>query len=435
MGEPRVVLSSDEATKVSNDESKDREMAAGWRLVLASAVGVGFGSIGFANYAIGAFIDPLGKEFGWSRVEVQGAIAFGVGLGGFAAPIIGILIDRYGGRSIAIWGLLGVAVGYLMASAAGGNLWFFYLAYAAVAVLGAGSGPVSWTRAVAARFDRRRGLALALTLSGTGMAAIVVPPYAVFLIENYGWRTGYVGLAALPLVALPFVLFFFFPVKAGLSRDNGPSLPTATTSEVASGLTLREAAASYRFWLLLFSILTMTLAISGIAPNLIPALTDKGFTPATAAAVQSVYGISLIVARLGIGWLLDRFWGPAIAALVLTSPVAACIILMGEPSYAAAVIASALIGAAAGAELDLLAFFTARYFGIRNYGRIYGFLYTGVAFGAGLGPVTFAYVADLTGSYAGSFQATLVLFALGGTSILFLGRYPKFAADAAAMNH
>lgn len=401
-------------------------MAVGWRLILASALGVGFGSIGFATYAIGAFIDPLGKEFGWTRAEVQGAIAFGVGLGGFAAPIVGILIDRYGGRSIAIWGLLGVVVGYLMASAAGGDLWLFYLAYAAVAVLGAGSGPVSWTRAVAAQFDRRRGLALALTLSGTGMAAIVVPPYAVFLVENYGWRVGYVGLACLPLVALPFVLLYFFPSRPESAEYTESTAPADATPEAAMGLTLREAAASYRFWLLLFSILAMYLGITGIVPNLIPALTDKGFTPSAAASVQSVYGISLIIARLGIGWLLDRFWGPGVAAFVLTSPVVACLILMGEPSYAAAIAASALIGAAAGAELDLLAFFTARYFGIRNYGRIYGFLYTGVAFGAGLGPVSFAYLSDLTGSYTASFQAALVLFTLGGISILFLGRYPRF---------
>ncbi|HJS09791.1 MFS transporter [Sphingopyxis sp.] len=426
---------NDKIEKALHAEQKDHEISAGWRLILASALGIGFGSVGFATYAIGAFIDPLGKEFGWSRAEVQGAIAFGVGLGGFAAPIIGMLIDRYGGRSIAIYGLLGVTVGYLMASTAGGNLCYFYLAYAAVAVLGAGSGPVSWTRAVAARFDRRRGLALALTLSGTGMAAIVVPPYAVLLVENFGWRVGYVGLACLPLFALPFVLLFFFPAKSGPAAAAAAPVSTDAASAPPTGLTLKQATSSYRFWLLLFSILAMYLGITGIVPNLIPALTDKGFTPSAAAAVQSVYGFSLIVARLGIGWLLDRFWGPAVAALVLTSPVMACLILIGEPNYATAIIASALIGAAAGAELDLLAFFTARYFGIRNYGRIYGFLYTGVAFGAGLGPVAFAYLSDLTGSYNASFQGALVLFALGGTSILFLGRYPNLSAETRPANH
>lgn len=395
------------------------ELVTSWRLILASAFGVGFGSIGFVTYSIGAFVGPLQREFGWSPTEVQGAIAFGVGLGGLMAPVVGYLTDRYGGRRIALWGLVGVAIGYLMAGMSQGSLWYFYLAYAAVALLGAGSGPVTWTRAVAGRFEKSRGLALALTLSGTGMAAIVVPPYAVLVIESGGWRAGYVGLAILPVIALALAAFFFFP-------DGSPSpKQLVPVPEENTGLTLRQAFGSYRFWLLLGSILAMYIAITGIVPNLIPALTDKGFTLAAAASIQSAYGVALIVARLGIGWLLDRFWGPGVAALTLTSPVMACLILMGDPSYETALLASVLVGAAAGAELDLLAFFAARYFGLRNYGRIYGLLYTGVALGAGLGPISFAYLSQVAGSYNVGFQAALVLFAVGGISILFLGRYPK----------
>ena len=406
----------------SPSERTSGEFSSGWRLIMACAFGVGFGSIGFVTYSIGAFIDPLGREFGWTRTEVQGAIAFGVGLGGFFAPIVGYMIDRYGGRKIALWGLVGVAAGYLLAGTSQGSLWYFYLAYAAVALLGAGSGPVSWTRAVAGHFHRRRGLALALTLSGTGMAAIIVPPYAAYIVGHYGWRMGYVGLALLPMIALTLAAFFFFPGRSSVG-DGAPVDERALT-----GLTLRQAVSSYRFWLLLASILTMYIGITGIVPNLIPALTDKGFTPAAAASIQSGYGVSLIIARLGIGWLLDRFWGPGVAAVTLTSPVVACFILMGEPAYGAAMLASVLVGAAAGAELDLLAYFAARYFGLRNYGRIYGLLYTGVALGAGVGPISFAYLSQITGSYTASFQMVLGLFAFGGVSILFLGRYPQ--ADA-----
>jgi MFS family permease len=171
----------------------------------------------------------------------------------------------------------------------------------------------------------------------------------------------------------------------------------------------------------------MYLGITGIVPNMVPALTDAGFRPTAAAFVLSVYGVSLIVARLGIGWLLDRFWGPGIAAVILTSPMVACLILANHPTFASAILASALIGAASGAELDLLAFFTARYFGIKSYGQIYGFLYTGVALGAGFGPVSFAYLSDVSGSYVASFYVALALFGFGGLSILGLGRYPRLA--------
>lgn len=403
----------------------DRELATGWRLILACALGVGFGSVGFNTYAIGAFINPLGVEFGWSRAQVQGAIAFGVGLGGLAAPLVGLVIDRYGGRRIALAGLVGVAVGYVVAAATGASIWTFYAAYAVIALLGAGSAPVTWSRAIAERFVVHRGFALALALTGTGMAAIVVPHYAVFVVGHYGWRAGFLALSLLPLLALVVALFFFRP-GAGTLR---PAQAATAAPPSPRGATLGEAVRSYRFWVLLFSILVMFLAISGIVPNLIPVLTDKGFTPTQAASVQSAYGVSLIIARLGIGWLLDRFWGPGVAAVVLTTPILACLILLNDPTYIAAILASMLVGAAAGAELDLLAFFTARYFGMRSYGRIYGLLYFGVAFGAGFGPVSFAYFADVTGSYSASFKIALALFAMGGVSILFLGRYPRLEAE------
>lgn len=405
---------------------EDGELWDGWRLILACSFGVGFGSVGFNTYAIGAFVDPLGNEFNWSRAQVQGAIAFGVGLGGLAAPLIGLFIDRYGGRRIALLGLLGVFVGYVIAATTGPTLWNFYAAYAVIAILGAGSAPVTWSRAVAERFFKHRGLALALALTGTGFAAIVVPHYAVFVVGNHGWRAGFLALSLLPLLAFALAMFFFHPSKGAAQQS-----PSSFKPSDAVGATLREAMKSYRFWVLLVSILFMFLAISGIVPNLIPVLTDQGFTPAQAASVQSAYGVSLIIARLGIGWLLDRFWGPGIAAVVLTIPILACLILMNDPGYVSAIVASTLVGAAAGAELDLLAYFIARYFGLRSYGRIYGLLYLGVAIGAGFGPVTFAYLADQTESYLASFQFSMILFGLGGLSILLLGRYPRLEKETA----
>ena len=173
--------------KSSPTGADDRELATGWSLILACALGVGFGSVGFNTYAIGAFINPLGDEFGWTRAQVQGAIAFGVGLGGLASPLVGLIIDKYGGRRIALVGLMGVSTGYVIAALTGPTLWNFYGAYAVIALLGAGSAPVTWSRAIAERFERRRGFALALALTGTGVAAIIVPQYAVFVVGNYGW--------------------------------------------------------------------------------------------------------------------------------------------------------------------------------------------------------------------------------------------------------
>ena len=398
------------------------EFANGYRLLIACVAGIAFGSVGIAIYSIGAFVDPLGREFGWSRTDVQTALLFSSGLGGLIAPFIGHLVERHGARVVALIGLVGVALGFVIASANGGQLWLFYLAYAVIATLGGGSGPISWTRAIAGQFSVNRGLALAIALSGTGLIAIIAPPYVVWLTQNFGWRVGFLGIALLPVaIALPLALIFFRPSDRAVA---GSTQVLKTKADVP-GLTTRQAIRTYRFWVLLLSILAMYLGIAGMIPNLIPALTDKGIAPQSAALVTSAFGISVIVGRVAVGWLVDRFWAPGVAAVILTPATIGCLIMMGQPSIELAILAAVLVGMAAGAELDLLAFLTARYFGLRNYARTYGFLFAGVAIAGGIGPMGFAYIHQISGSYDVSFGIAAFLFVLGGPCVLTLGRYPN----------
>lgn len=397
------------------------EFASGYRLLIACVAGIAFGSVGIAVYSIGAFVDPLGREFGWSRTDVQTALLFSSGLGGLIAPLIGHLVERHGARIVALVGLVGVALGFVIASANGGQLWLFYLAYAVIATLGGGSGPISWTRAIAGQFHANRGLALAIALSGTGLIAILAPPYVVWLTQSFGWRAGFLGVALLPVgIALPLALIFFRPPDRPATDAARAHAPLVA----ATGLTTLQAMRTYRFWVLLSSILAMYLGIAGLIPNLIPALTDKGITPQSAALATSAFGLSVIVGRVAVGWLIDRFWAPGVAAVILTPATIGCLILMGQPSIGMAVLAVVLVGLAAGAELDLLAFLTARYFGLRNYARTYGFLFAGVAIAGGIGPMTFAHIHHLSGSYDISFAIAAALFLIGGPLALTLGRYP-----------
>lgn len=390
------------------------------RLLLACVAGIAFGSVGIAVYSIGAFVDPLGRAFGWSRTDVQTALLFSSGLGGLAAPVVGHFVERYGARPLAMIGLVGVALGFVLAASNGGQLWLFYLAYTVIAILGAGSGPISWTYAIASRFDKQRGAALAVALSGTGLVAIIAPPYVVWLTQEFGWRVGFLGVAALPLfVALPLSFLYFRPASRTTIAEasGGPGMP--------QGLTTRQAIASYRFWVLLLSILAMYLGIAGIIPNLIPALADKGIPAQSAAFATSAFGVSVIVGRLLVGTLVDRFWAPGVAAFILTPAAAGCLLLTGQPTIGVAIGAAVLIGLAAGAELDLLAFLTARYFGLRGYAKTYGLLYAGVALAGGTGPMAFAYIHQVAGSFDVSFAISAALFLIGGPAALTLGRYPR----------
>jgi len=394
------------------------ELRRGWVLIMCACTGVICSAVVLPYYSIGALVVPVTTELGWTRAEFQAAIFFSSGLGALTAPAIGWLCDRFGARALALPGLVGLSSGFFIAASMNGDLWMLYLAYGAMALLGAGTIPVTWTRAIATNFFERRGLALGLTLTGTGICATVVPHYVTWLVEAYGWRTAYVGLALLPLLfAGPFIFFGFKPNE---KSDDDVTSPLAT----ASGMTLAEAFRSFKFWILLISIFAAYMAFSGISPNLIPAMTDAGMTSSEAASVLSFYGGSIIFGRVAVGYLVDRFWAPGVAFFSMCLPVIGCLMLLQVQGFLWASVAAALIGFAAGAELDLMSFLAARYFGLKHYAKIYSILYMSLAICSGTAPMLFARVYDMTSNYEFGFYVAAVLFAFGGFLVLALGRYP-----------
>ena len=165
-------------------------------------------------------------------------------------------------------------------------------------------------------------------------------------------------------------------------------------------------------------------------------MTLKGHAELVATAL-GVVGIGLMVGRLGIGWLFDRFWAPGVAFPALVLPAIACLLLVSgdAPSTTVALTAAFLLGFAAGAESDVIAFLTAKYFGMKRYGRIYGFLYMPFGMGSAVSPILYGVVRDRTGSYDGMLMVAAGLFLVGAALLLTLGRYPELEAhggDAAA---
>lgn len=398
------------------------EIAQRWPLILATCVGIVSSSFVLPYYTIGALLTPVTEEFGWSRAQFQAAILFSSGLGALTAPVIGWLNDRYGPRRVALPSMLGLSLGFLGASQLDGQLWMLFAAYGFMALLGAGTIPVTWTRAIATSFFQRRGLALGLALTGTGLCASLAPHYTVWLTGEYGWRGAYIGLALVPLLlAFPMLFFFFKP----LGDDSSEANSETNKALQAEGVTLGEAVRGYRFWILLLSILFAYQGFSGIGPNLIPSMTDEGFSREQAATVQSVFGMSIILGRVVVGYLVDRFWAPGVASICLALPAVGAFFLHGQQSLEVAVLASFLIGFAAGAELDLMAFLAARYFGLAHYAKIYSVLYATLAVCSGTAPMIFAYAYDLTGSYDIGYGIAMGLFLASTIMVLLLGRYPN----------
>lgn len=397
---------------------RQNELTRNWLLLLSASLGVICSSIVLPFYSLGALVVPITEEFGWSRAEFQLALLFSTGTGVITAPVVGWLLERVGARLMAISGLIGLAIALASASLVDGQLWMLYACYTAMALLGAGTIPVTWTRAVTSLFFEQRGLALGIMLSGTGICAIIIPQYTVWMIEHFGWRTAYLGLAALPIVIAGPLVFLFF--KPGEDIEADPEVSEANQT----GYTFFEATRGYRFWVLLLSIFLVYIAMSGMVPNLIPALTDQGISAQKAATAISVFGVAVIAGRLIVGYLVDKIWAPGIAAVAIGLPVIGSLILAGAPGFFIACVAAAMLGFAAGAELDLMSFLAAKYFGLKHYPQIYAVLYSALALASGVAPMLFARVFDVTGSYEIGFLVGAGFFAIGAGMILLMGRYP-----------
>ena len=340
-----------------------------WQIVLAATVGCAFGLTALPFYTLGMVAKPLAAEFGWGRAVAQSGIVFSA-LGVLSSAwLVGALIDRYGPRRVALFSQFGLALGFVGFAIQSGTPTWWYANWFVLAVFGVGTTPITWSRGVAAWFERQRGLALGLGLMGTGVTAFAAPPLMGAAIATYGWRWGYAGIAiAIVLIALP-TTYFLFRERASVDDATGKAGPASRPESLeATGVTLGEAVRGYRFWVLVVVFFFTAGVPSGLIPNVVPMLTDGGMTVTQAAGYASLIGVFVIAGRLLAGWLLDRLWAPIVGAIVMMPTAIACWLLEAQTMPA---LAAAFIGLAGGAEFDLMAYILVKYFGMRHYGKIY----------------------------------------------------------------
>ena len=395
------------------------EFAQGWRVLLASFIGVAIGLTALPFYTYGVFATPLQAEFGWSRSAVQLPLLFQtIGALGLL-PVIGWATDKFGARPVALISLITYFLAFASFSLMSGSLFQYYVTAFILGIAGAGTMPITWTKAITGAFMRNRGVALGLALMGTGVTGFIAPAATNWLIEGYGWRSAYIYLALVPaIIGFPIVFFLFHEKE----------YKSASSDSIMNGLSFRDALRSYRFWLIAISFFVISFGIGGSIPNLFPLYVEAGFTRAQAGGILSTVGLSVIFGRVATGFLLDRLWAPAVAAGLMALPAISLILLIISPSnLAAAYVATILIGLAAGAEFDIIAYLASKYFGLLNYSKIYSMLYASFAIGASAAPAVFGGVYDKTGSYNQIFAISAVLFVLGAVLLLFLGRYPDFS--------
>lgn len=377
----------------------------GWLIVLVSLFGISTGPAAFGLASLGLMIGPLEQEFGWDRTQTSGAVSIMMICTALSLPLIGRLVDKVGVRrvlipSVAIMGLCLLALTMVTA------LWQFIAIYVAMGTLAVGSNSVPYMRVLAAWFDRSRGLAIGIAGSGTGLGFAYVPVLTEWLVTGYGWRMGYAGLGLIMLcgtLPLIFLVLRESPAAMGLLPDGVPAGTAADAGAAAppgkAGDSLRQALGRRDFWSLAVIFVSLAFVLYGLIPHLVPMLTDRGLSTRDAALIASLFGLATFGGRLLIGFLIDRHDARLIAFIFFSlSAVGLGVLAMDLPTWAF-MLSAVLLGGSLGAEVDMLAYLTSRYFGLRSFAEIFGVLFGAVMMGMGIGPALFGYVFDRTGSY------------------------------------
>ncbi len=391
------------------------EWRAHW-LVPASAM-IGYSSMGLATYAISPFVPEIEKAFGWSRAQVMSGISISVMLGIVGNMVIGAIVDRFGSRRVAIAGLLVKCGAFALLGAASGSVgnWIGLWLLLGLGILLVQS-PV-WTGAIAAKFNRSRGLAMAVALSGTSIAAIFAPSLAARLIAEYGWRQAFWATAAIWLaVALPVVLLFF---RDGRTGQAAKARSPAEMAADLPGLTFREALRTRAFWQLFVSYGCFAFFSFTMSVNLVPLLAETGIGMVQAAGVAAIMGLVGIGARIAVGALVDRYSANLIGMITMLMPAAGSVLLLTvEPSVPVLMAAVALFGAAIGAEIDVVSYLATRHFGLKAFASLMGAIIGIGALASTIGPVLVGWLHDVYKSYDPLLMIVTGLMCIGAIAVL-----------------
>lgn len=391
-----------------------------WWVVLGAVTGLIVCNGPVLSYTFGIFLTPIMTDMGWDRSTASFAMAFGGVVSALVVPVLGSLMDRWSIRRVALPGLL-VYAGFLwLLGLSPHSFVVFTLLFALAEGASAVQTPLGYAKAIAAWFDRRRGVALGIAMSGIGLGGFIMPQLSEYLIERVGWRGAYASLGLLTLiVAFPAVALWIREPRPGEGEHRPRTLGAAAT---LPGLSAAAAVRTGKFWLMGAAFFLVAIAVNGTVAHVVPLLTDHGISRGVAAATMSVFGLATMSGRLLAGWLVDRIFAPYVAAVLFLLPILG-FALLATAAGTLPTFGVILLGLGLGTEIDLIAFLVSRYLGQRAFGTLYGYCFMIFGLGSSCGRFVLGYVYDLAGSYNPALIAASAALVVAVVCVNLLGRY------------
>ena len=393
-----------------------------------------FAGAGFYSFSI--FIMPLEDEFGWSRSAVMVAMSIYMILHGVMGPFVGHWTETYGPRRVmTIFALLS-GVAFVLVSFTF-SLWYFYLAYAVLAIVTTGIGFIPISSVLARWFVRNRGTAIGFAMVGIATGGLVMAPLVGAIIPRFGWRAAFILMGALVwVVALPVTLFVMkgSPAEMGLlpdgdqpdaKRDSDAQATSAHArgaESMGEGWPLAAAMRSGTFFWLAATFFIGPLAQMGMLQHQAPLTVEAGFPRELAStAVGLTAGLGGL-GKLFFGWVSDKI--PIRYAVILCFGLQAVsvLVLLDAGSKSTVWVYVPLFGFSMGGMIVLLPLIVSHIFGLASFGSIMGMVSLVLALGNAVGAVLSGVIYDSLGSYDYAMVTYVCLYAIAALCIVLAGK-------------
>lgn len=366
------------------------------------------------HFAFGVFLKPVAEEFQWGR----GATAFAFTLlwwvSSPAGLLLGYLSDRIGTRKILVFGAIVFGLGIFLSSRIE-NLWQFYLYFGVLAGIGKAADRAPLLSAILQFFRRRKGLAMGITLSGTGVGTLVFPWLARYVISVVDWRAAF---AAMGLLAWLILLPAAFVIRKPKPGEAEPESSDAITNHIdAKGIlgtedkdwTVLEVLKNRAFWIFVAAGLACCVSHSLPLAHIVAYASDRGIADLSAATILGIIGVSAAAGRLIWGVTSDIIGGRKTVFCCITLQTLAMFLVAFANSLPAFYLFAVGFGLAYGGVLPLYAVVTRELFGMRRFGTVYGMHSFATSIGMGGGGIVGGYLFDFSGSYFVPLMTSTVL--------------------------
>jgi MCP family monocarboxylic acid transporter-like MFS transporter 13 len=401
-----------------NLDWKPRRIFYGWWIVGACFVISLYGG-GVVFYGFTALFEPLANEFGWSYAQISFAASLRGLEAGLLAPLVGVLVDRWGPRRLLFSGAIITGLGLILLSNTT-SLGTFYGSFVVVAIgMSTCSGTVLMT-AVANWFRRKIGIATGIMICGYGFSGLLVP-VMVNLIDRYEWRMA-IAILAIGMVAICLPLSLLVrhkPEQYGYQPDgvvyedvksNDCPLPVKS-AEV--NIKAKQAIKSRTFWHIALAILCQAAIVSTMTAHVMPYLSSFSITRAKSSLIASFIPLVSIGGRIGLGWLGDRLEKRRLMACAFAMICGGLLCFGFAPSESNWLLIPFLIlySIGYGGNMTLRASIISEFFGRSNFGAIHGFVIGIMMLGSIAGPPLAGWVFDKWQNYQP------IWFALAGLAV------------------